>query len=250
MSDFSGKAIYITGAGRGLGRSAAIHLAGKGAVLGVADIDGDTARETASMIADAGGTAHAFAHDAGDRDAFLAAAADFAGQAGRIDAMVNNAALLVYEPVENIRPDTLDRMLDAGLKSAFWGVQALLAHYDPQRGGAVVNYSSPVAFKGFPATSAYSTIKAAVTGMTRTLAAELGPRNVRVNAVAPASVPTPGAVQNVSEEEYAKRAASIPLRRNGRTEDNDHAVAFLLSDEAGFINGEVLHVDGGVVAAG
>jgi NAD(P)-dependent dehydrogenase (short-subunit alcohol dehydrogenase family) len=107
-----------------------------------------------------------------------------------------------------------------------------------------------VAYKGFPTTSAYSAIKSAVTGLTRTLSAELGPKNIRVNAVAPASVPTPGAIGIVSKEEYARRAATIPLRRIGAEEDNSNAIAFLLSDEAGFINGEVLHVDGGVVAAG
>jgi NAD(P)-dependent dehydrogenase (short-subunit alcohol dehydrogenase family) len=250
MWDFSGKAIFVSGAGRGLGRSAAVYLAGMGATLGVADIDGEGARETADLIEGAGGTAHTYAGDLADRDVFLAAAAEFAAKAGRIDAMLNNAAYLVYEPVENIRPETLDRMIGAGFKSAIWGCQALLAHYDPARGGAIVNYSSPVAYKGFPTTSAYSAIKSAVTGLTRTLAAELGPRNVRVNAVAPASVPTPGAIGIVTKEEYARRAATIPLRRIGREEDNNYAVAFLLSDQASFINGEVLHVDGGVVAAG
>ena len=250
MWDFSGKAIFVSGAGRGLGRSAAVYMAGMGATLGIADIDGDGARETADLIVRAGGTAHAYQGDLADRDVFLAAASDFAAKTGCIDAMLNNAAYLVYEPVENIRPETLDRMIGAGFKSAIWGCQALLAHYDPARGGAIVNYSSPVAYKGFPTTSAYSAIKSAVTGLTRTLAAELGPRNVRVNAVAPASVPTPGAIGIVPKEEYARRAATIPLRRIGREEDNNYAVAFLLSDQASFINGEVLHVDGGVVAAG
>ncbi len=250
MSGLEGKPVFITGAGRGLGRSTAMHLASMGAVLGVADIDGDNAKETAKLIADAGGKASAFAFDASDQSAFHAAAADFAKSAGRIDAMVNNAAHLIYEPVENVKPETLDLMLGAGFKSAVWGCQALLAHYDPDRGGAIVNYSSPVAFKGFPTTSIYSSIKAAVTGLTRTLSVELGPKNVRVNAVAPASVPTPGAKGNVSDEEYARRAANIPLRRNGREDDNYNAVAFLLSDEATFINGTVLHVDGGVVASG
>lgn len=249
--ELKGKTVLISGAARGLGRSAALHLAALGAVAGVADIDGGGARETARMITDAGGTAHACEGDLSDRDVFLGAAAAFAKAAGgRIDAVLNNAAFLRYEPVEDIRPETLDRMIGAGLKSAFWGVQALLAHYDPARGGAIVNMSSPVAYKGFPTTSAYSAIKAAITGLTRTLSAELGPRNVRVNAVAPASVPTPGAVGMVSKEEYARRAATIPLRRIGREEDNDAAIAFLLSDSANFINGEVLHVDGGVVAAG
>ena len=90
----------------------------------------------------------------------------------------------------------------------------------------------------------------AVTTLTRTLAAELGPRKVRVNAVAPGSVPTPATVGFVDEAEYERRARTIPLRRLGQTGDNNQAVAFLLSREASFITGTVLHVDGGIVAAG
>ena len=174
----------------------------------------------------------------------------FARHGGRIDAVVNNAMLLRYEPVEKITPDTLNRMTAIGINGSVWGAQALLAHYDAARGGAIINMASPVAEKGFPNTAAYSLVKGAIVTLTKVLAAELGPRNVRVNAIAPGSVPTPGALGLNDKAEYERRMRSIPLRRLGREQDNAEACAFLLSGAASFINGEILHVDGGIAAAG
>lgn len=111
--------------------------------------------------------------------------------------------------------------------------------------------ASPVAERGFPNTAAYSLVKGAIVTLTRVLAAELGPKNVRVNALAPGSVPTPGALGLNDKAEYERRTRTIPLRRLGREEDNAEACAFFpLSPEAAFINGEILHVDGGIAAAG
>ncbi len=203
-----------------------------------------------TAIRNAGGRAAEFAFSVTDRNAFMAAAADFAKANGRIDAVVNNAMLLRYEPIEDVSEDVLDQMLAIGIKGAIWGTQALLAHMDKERGGAIVNMASPVAEKGFPNTAVYSLVKGALVTLTKTLSAELGPRKVRVNAVAPGSVPTPGALGLNSEEEYARRTRTIPLRRLGHADDNAQAVAFLLSPAASFINGEILHVDGGIAAAG
>jgi NAD(P)-dependent dehydrogenase (short-subunit alcohol dehydrogenase family) len=218
--------------------------------VAVTDVDARGCDEVAKGIRAAGGAAHAYPVDVALRNEVMNAAAQFAKVCGRIDAVVNNAMLLRYEPVEKITPETLERMTAIGINGSIWGAQALLAHYDAARGGAIVNMASPVAEKGFPNTAAYSLVKGAIVTLTKVLAAELGPRNVRVNAIAPGSVPTPGALGLNDKAEYERRARTIPLRRLGREEDNAEACAFLLSAAASFINGEILHVDGGIAAAG
>ncbi len=248
--DLSGQHVFITGAARGLGRSVAEKLAGCGATVAVTDVDAAGCEEVAESIRAADGAALAYVVDVAVRDEFMQAAAQFAEACGRIDAVVNNAMLLRYEPVEKITPETLNRMTAIGINGSVWGAQALLAHYEAARGGAIINMASPVAEKGFPNTAAYSLVKGAIVTLTKVLAAELGPRNVRVNAIAPGSVPTPGALGLNDKAEYERRMHSIPLRRLGREQDNAEACAFLLSGAASFINGEILHVDGGIAAAG
>ena len=249
MYVFNDKHFLITGAGRGLGRHLARHLAGCGATVGIVDIDGGNCRRTAAEIEQAGGTAFAYEGDVGRRERFLEVAGDFASRGGRIDAIVNNAMILHYSPVEDVEPERLSAMLDVGIKAMFWSAQALLEHYDPERGASLVNLASPVAARGYPGTSAYSAVKGAVVSFTKVLAAELGPRKIRVNAVSPASVPTPGGMGLNTQEDYERRAARIPLRRNGTEEDNSKAIAFLLSEDASFVNGEIFNVDGGVSAS-
>ena len=247
---FAGQPILISGAGRGLGEGIARHLASEGAVVGVADVNGETARDVTAAITSVGGKAFAYEADLGRRQAFFDVAEAFASDAGPLRAVINNASVLVYEPIEKVTEETLDRMLSAGLKSVFWGVQAFLAHRDERAPGNIVNYSSPVAYRGRPNTGAYTTIKAGIAGLTKVLAGELGPRGIRVNAIAPGSVPTPATEGFVTPEQYAERAKNIPLRRNGTPDDVAKAAAFLLSDDAAFINGAMLAVDGGIIAAG
>jgi meso-butanediol dehydrogenase / (S,S)-butanediol dehydrogenase / diacetyl reductase len=248
--DLSGQSILITGAGRGLGRSMSEKLARCGAAIAVVDVDAANCNAVADGIRKAGGLAEAFVADVSNRTAFESAAEAFAAERGRIDAIVNNAMLLRYEPIEKVTEEVLDRMLGVGIKGAVWGTQALLRHMDSERGGCLINMASPVAERGYPNTAIYSLVKGAIVTLTKVLAAELGPKKVRVNAVAPGSVPTPGAMGLNDRAEYERRARTIPLRRLGHEDDNANAVAFLLSAEASFINGEILHVDGGIAAAG
>lgn len=251
MSGLSGRKVFISGAGRGLGEGIATHLGSLGAVVAVCDIDEVSAAAVAAKVIEAGGEAVAYGGDLGSRQVYHDTMAAFARAYGPVDALINNASYLVYEPIEKVTEETLDRMIASGLKSVFWGVQAFLEHRDPNAvRGDIINYSSPVAYRGRPNTSAYTAIKGAVAAMSNVLAGELGPRGIRVNVIAPGSVPTPATAGFVTAEQYEQRAKGIPLRRNGRPDDVAKAVAFLLSDEADFINGAMLAIDGGIIAAG
>ena len=249
--DLSGKVILITGAGRGLGRAAAELLARSGAAVGVADIDRDTSHDASATITEHGGAAVPLVGDVSARTVFLSLAADLARIHGRIDGIVNAAMWIRYEPIDAVRDEAFDRMLGAGLKAPVWAAQALLANRDSKRPAAIVNFSSPAADQGYPNTAIYSAVKGAIVTLTRSLAVELGPQGIRVNAVTPGAVPTPGARAVVDDAGYELRRRKTPLGRLGREEDIANLIAFLFSSEADFINGAILHVDGGVsVTAG
>ena len=239
--DLSGKQILITGAGRGLGAALAVGAVQAGASVGALDIDAAglaALKERVPSIRTA-------VVDVADRQGFLAAAAAF----GLLDAVVNNAMLIRYDPIEAADETTVDRMLSVGIKGSIWGAQALLAQRDPAHPATILNMTSPTGARGFPGTAVYSLVKGAIASLTRTLAAELGPRGVRVNALAPASVPTPGATAITPRDEYERRAVRFPLRRIGHEDDVTAAALFLLSDAASFITGEILYVDGGFMAS-
>jgi len=245
--DFTGKSILVTGAARGLGRAIALGAADAGAEVAAFDIDATLLAQLGAAVAPgATGRITTAVVDVADRAAYIAAAQ----RIGRLDAVISNAMLLRYDPIESVTEEVLDRMLAIGIKGAVWGAQVLLAQMDPGKGGVLLNLASPVAERGFPATAVYSMVKGAMGSLTRTLSAELGPRGVRVNAIAPGSIPTPGAVAITAREEYERRAVKIPVRRLGRDEDVTAAALYLLSDEASYVNGEILHVDGGILAAG
>jgi meso-butanediol dehydrogenase/(S,S)-butanediol dehydrogenase/diacetyl reductase len=247
---FAGQPILISGAGRGLGEGIARHLASEGAIVGVADINGQTAHDVAAAIADDGGKTFAYQADLGKRQAFFDVAEAFKRDAGPLRTVINNASVLVYEPIEQVTEETLDRMLSAGLKSVFWGVQAFLAHRDETVTGNILNYSSPVAYRGRPNTGAYTTIKAGVAGLTKVLAGELGPRGIRVNAIAPGPVWTPLNVTDKDAKDVVHFGERVPMKRPAQPEEIAPAIVFFASPiHSSYITGEVLALLGGETTA-
>lgn len=245
--DLTDQVVLVTGAGRGIGGATARLLAARGAAVGVFDIAADLAHATADAITASGGKALPIVADASDRKAVFAAAASLSAAFGPLTGVVNDAIFIRYGPVEGVEEEVLDRMFAVGIKGAFWGVQALLTHRG-EKTASVVNLASPVADLGTANTSSYTAVKGAIVALTRQLAVELGPRGVRVNAVAPGAVPTPGARAIVDEAGYARRRAQTPLGRLGEEAEIAAAIAFLIGPDASFITGEVLHADGGITA--
>jgi len=250
VSRLKGQVAFVTGAGRGIGRAVALAFAAEGAIVGVADIDRVTAQATASEIEHSSGTARAFPIDVSRRDDLLHAVDQLVSEFNRLDIVSNNAILFRREPVSEVRQDTCEKMIAVGLESLIWSAQAALQHMDPELGGVIINNTSPAAELGVAGSAVYSAIKGGVSSLTRSLAVELGPRRIRVNAVCPGTVPTPGARQMNSDAIYEARRQRTPLGRLGTPEDIAAAAVFLASREASFITAAILRIDGGITISG
>ncbi|UWU79478.1 glucose 1-dehydrogenase [Bradyrhizobium huanghuaihaiense] len=242
----AGRVALVTGAGNGIGRATALKLAARGAIVGVNDLKPEFVGSTVEAIKAAGGNAVAVTQDVSSRDGMRQAVLGLAESQKRFDILVNNAAWVRYQSVPDIAPETVDRMLNIGFKAIIWGIQAAAEVMNAERGGAIVNVASVAGLISAKNSIVYSGIKAGVMGITRAAAAELGERNIRVNAVAPSAIPTEGTMRNRNAELDARRVARTPLGRLGTVDDIAKAICFLAGDEAGFISAQVLTVDGGI----
>ncbi len=249
-SDLEGRVAIVTGAARGIGRAEARRLAQEGVRVAVADLNRDEAEETAREIAKAGGTAEAYGVDVTDGDAVQALMKDVASRWGSLEILVNNAGLTRDNLLFKMGEDDWDLVIGTHLKGSFLCARAAQRYMVEKKWGRIINTSSTSAL-GNRGQANYSAAKAGLQGFTKTLAIELGPFHVNVNAVAPGFIDTEmtratALRMGLDPEQFKTAAASeIPLRRVGVPEDIANLVAFLCSDQASFISGQVIYVRGG-----
>ena len=251
------KVAIVTGSGSGLGKAIASRFALEGATVVVADLNESTTADTVREIKDAGGKASGYKVDVTQQEDVGRLMADVAHAHGRVDILVNNAGITHYRDFSSTSGADWDAVLNLDLKGVFFCAQAAAPYMRRQQHGKIVNVSSSLGTGTTPhvgslspgASSAYASAKAAVIQLTKTLARELGPSGVNVNCVAPGFFLTPltGAVRSPEEvEEHIRvRKSMAVLNRAGKTEELAHAVLFLASEEASFITGHTLYVDGG-----
>lgn len=245
----AGRVALVTGGGRGLGRAISETFAREGAKVGVLDLKLEVAAEAVEAIRAAGGEAVALAGNVARREDIFNAVKDLSDAFGPVTVLVNNAMWNRYGPLETQTEEMIGRMIDTGFKGVIWGYQAVLEQMTEAGGGAIVNIASPSAVLAMKHGIMYSSVKAAVAASTRSAAAEFGPRGIRVNAVAPGPTPTDGANLVVSEEAWERRRQRVPIGRLGTPQDMANAALFLASEEASFITGDMLFVDGGITYA-
>jgi 3-oxoacyl-[acyl-carrier protein] reductase len=250
MSRFIGKYAVVTGAAQGIGAATARRLAAEGATVACVDLTADRCTAIVDEITLTGGAAGAFGCDVSDGTQVEALVSDVVAEFGRIDVVVNNAGITRDNLLFKMSEDDWDRVVDVNLKSAFLVTRAAQKHMVEQRSGSVVNLSSRSAL-GNRGQANYAAAKAGIQGLTATLAIELGPFGIRVNAVAPGYVATAMTeatavrVGATPEEHQALAAQSVPLRRVAQPTEIASAVAFLASDDASYVSGQTLYVNGG-----
>ncbi len=273
MGKFSGKTAVITGSGRekGLGQAIAIKLASEGANIVVSDIGRSRDKATEDIHIGSTDAMEAVAEDLRKygvnvttcvadvrvQTDMQALAAHAVAEHGSLDIWINNAGIgYIMSSIFDVTEDDWRAVIDVNLTGCFWGLQAAAkVMVDQKSGGRIINIASQAAKSGFPFAQAYCASKHGLVGLTRSASIELGPENITVNNVCPNHVTTGlGAWQNkftsealgLTEEEYLQRMRDkIPMRRVGMPEDTANAVAFLCSDDAGYITGESLNVSGG-----
>jgi NAD(P)-dependent dehydrogenase (short-subunit alcohol dehydrogenase family) len=231
----------VTGGGSGIGLAIARRLTDDGAAVAVLDLDGDAAVET--------GTALGLEADVTDRAGVEAAVGEVVERLGAPTILVNNAGLQHFGPFLKIDLDTWQRVLDVNLTGTFHCCQVVLPHMVAAGWGRIVNISSSSTHGGQPMMSAYVSAKSGVIGLTKSLALEFGPKGVTVNTIPPGFIDTPmlrdSEAKGLLGGKVEEHEARTPVRRVGRPEDIAAATAFLVSEEASYVTGQVIGVNGG-----
>jgi len=242
----SGHVAFVTGASQGIGRACAIRLAKEGATVAVAARNQEKLNELVHQITAAGGQAAAFPLDVADEEQVKTSIKSALGQLGKIDILINNAGITRDQLVMRMKRADWDAVLETNLTSAYLCIQQVIPSMLKQRWGRIINVTSVFGQMGQGGQANYAASKAGLIGLTMAIAREVGSRNITCNAVAPGFIET--AMTEVLGDEFKQNAVKqIPLGRVGTTDDIAGAVAFLASDDASYVTGHVLGVNGGML---
>ncbi|MFN2366092.1 MAG: 3-oxoacyl-[acyl-carrier-protein] reductase [Desulfurivibrionaceae bacterium] len=241
-----GKAALVTGGGRGIGRAIALRLAAMGARVAINYVSKpDAAQEVVDAIKAAGGYAGLYKFDVADATAVNDGVSNIIEDFGRLDILVNNAGITRDSLLMKMKEESWDQVLDTNLKGAYNCIKAVNRPMMKQRWGRIINISSVIGFLGNAGQANYAAAKAGLTGLTRSVARELASRNITVNGVAPGYIDT-DMTRDLGDEVKEKVLGEIPMRAMGSVEDVAGAVAYLASDDARYVTGQFIHVNGGM----
>lgn len=246
MGRLDGRVAIVTGAARGIGQAIAVKLASEGADLALCDVQKEWLADTAARVGAHGRRAECYAVDVSKADQVQAAVAEIEKAFGRIDILVNNAGITRDTFLVRMSEEDWDAVLSVNLKGAFLFTRAVAKPMIKQRSGVIVNIASIIGLIGNAGQCNYAASKAGLIALTKSVAKELASRGIRANAVAPGYIQTQ-MTEKLPEEIRQKMLQAIPLGRMGVPEDVANVVAFLASDEAAFVTGQVLSVCGGMV---